>query len=90
MNIATWSLQDAKNKFSAVVDAARRGTPQAVTRRGKPAVVILATEDYRQLRRLQDQQASGFIEHLLALPQLPPDAGLPLESPSITPRDVAL
>lgn len=89
MNTATWSLQDAKNKFSAVVDAARRGTPQTVTRRGKPAVVVLATEDYQQLRRLQDQQAPGFIEHLLALPQMEPDAALPSETLSVSPRDVA-
>jgi prevent-host-death family protein len=36
-----WSLQDAKNSFSAVVDAALKGTPQTVTKRGKPAVVVL-------------------------------------------------
>ncbi|MFM7228337.1 MAG: type II toxin-antitoxin system prevent-host-death family antitoxin, partial [Cyanobacteriota bacterium] len=29
---ATWTLQDAKNRFSAVVDAAARGEPQKVTR----------------------------------------------------------
>ena len=33
-----WKLQDAKNQFSAVVDAAIAGEPQHVTRRGKPAV----------------------------------------------------
>ena len=33
-----WTIQDAKDKFSAVVDAALAGTPQEVTRRGKPAV----------------------------------------------------
>ena len=37
-----WSLQDAKNRFSAVVDAAIAGAPQEVTRRGKPAVVVLS------------------------------------------------
>ena len=31
-----WQLQDAKNRFSAVVDAALTGHPQRVTRRGKP------------------------------------------------------
>ena len=36
-----WTLQDAKNRFSAVVDAAMAGQPQQVTRRGKPAVVVL-------------------------------------------------
>ena len=36
-----WPLQDAKDRFSAVVDAAVAGDPQRVTRRGKPAVVEL-------------------------------------------------
>ena len=38
----TWALQDAKNKFSAVSDAAWRGTPQIVTRHGKPIVVVIS------------------------------------------------
>ena len=37
-----WSLQDAKNKFSAVVDAALSGKPQEVSRRGRPAVVVIS------------------------------------------------
>ena len=41
-----WPLQDAKNKFSALVNAALAGEPQQVTRRGQPAVVVLATEEY--------------------------------------------
>ena len=41
-----WSLQDAKNRFSAVVNAALSGEPQTVTGRGSPAVVVLAVEDY--------------------------------------------
>ncbi|MBO4368617.1 MAG: type II toxin-antitoxin system Phd/YefM family antitoxin [Desulfovibrio sp.] len=44
-----WTLQDAKNKFSELVNAARAGTPQVVSRRGKPAVVILSTEAYGRL-----------------------------------------
>ncbi len=39
-----WSLQDAKNRFSALVNAALSGEPQRVTRRGQPAVVVLAEE----------------------------------------------
>ena len=41
---AQWSLQEAKNRFSAVVAAALAGTPQFVTRRGRRAVVVLAVE----------------------------------------------
>ena len=47
-----WTLQDAKNKFSAVVRAALAGEPQRVTRRGKPAVVILDVDEYERLHYL--------------------------------------
>jgi antitoxin Phd len=64
-----WSLQDAKNRFSAVVEAARRGEPQLVTKRGTPAVVVLAAEEYLRLAALDEQQAPSFVDHLLAMPQ---------------------
>ena len=64
-----WSLQDAKNRFSAVVDAAVAGEPQRVTRRGKPAVVVLATEEYERLRRLEKSKAPSFADLLLEIPQ---------------------
>ncbi|WP_131725976.1 type II toxin-antitoxin system Phd/YefM family antitoxin, partial [Rhodobacter capsulatus] len=41
-----WTVQDAKNKFSAVVEAALAGQPQEVSRRGKPAVVVVSVEEY--------------------------------------------
>jgi prevent-host-death family protein len=65
----TWSLQDAKNRFSAVVEAARRGEPQLVTKRGAPAVVVLASEEYARLKALEAQQTPSFVDHLLAMPQ---------------------
>ena len=64
-----WQLQDAKNRFSAVVDAALAGSPQCVTRRGKPAVVVLAVEDYERLRRNGKAAAPSFVDMLLAMPQ---------------------
>ena len=79
-----WPLQDAKNRFSAVVDAALAGAPQRVTRRGKPAVVVVSVEEYERLRHLERAQAPGLAELLLAIPQ---DDGeferLPLEPRSI-------
>ena len=54
-----WSLQDAKNPFSAVVKAALAGTPQEVSRRGKPAVVVLSVADYRRL--LAEARDAGLI-----------------------------
>jgi len=64
-----WSLHEAKNKFSAVVEAAHQGRPQMVTRRGTPTVVVLATEEYQRLRDLEAMQVSSFSEHLLAIPK---------------------
>jgi prevent-host-death family protein len=68
MQSPAWSLQDAKNRFSAVVEAARRGEPQLVTRRGAAAVVVLAAEEYARLKSLELQQAPSFVDQLLAMP----------------------
>ena len=64
-----WPLQDAKNRFSAVVDAAMAGAPQRVTRRGKPAAVVVSVEEYERLRHLEKAQAPGLAELLLAMPE---------------------
>ena len=67
--MAEWPLQDAKNKFSAVVDAALAGEPQRVTRRGQPAVVVLAVEEYERLCLLGKANAPSLSELLLEIPQ---------------------
>ena len=64
-----WKLQDAKNRFSEVVREAVAGYPQHVTRRGKPAVVVLATGEYERLSRVDAANAPTFAEMLLATPQ---------------------
>ena len=68
MTQARWSIQDAKNRFSEVVKAARR-EPQVVTKHGKPAVVVVAAEEYERLRQLKLATAPSFAELLLAIPQ---------------------
>jgi antitoxin Phd len=88
---AQWSLQDAKNRFSAVVAAALAGTPQFVTKRGRSAVVVLAVEDYENLREKERLGRPSFIEHILAAPRRPPEIGDEEELFSrieLKPRDV--
>ncbi len=46
-----WQLQEAKNKFSRLVDDARKSGPQIVTKHGKEAVVVLSFEDYKKIIR---------------------------------------
>ena len=64
-----WTLLDAQNQFSAVVDAALNGSPQLVTKRGQPAVVVLAAEEYERLRKKEPDSAPTFVDHLLAIPK---------------------
>lgn len=63
----TWSVQDAKNNFSAVVEAAK-GEPQTVTKHGKPAVVVVDAGTYARLQDADRHGAPRFSEHLLAMP----------------------
>ena len=71
--MAEWAIQDAKNKFSALVNAALSGEPQQVTRRGRPAVVVIAVGDYERLCQAETAGEPDFIEHLLAIPKAPDD-----------------
>ena len=45
----TWQLQDAKSKFSKLVEKAINDKPQFVTKHGNNAVVILSFEDYKKI-----------------------------------------
>lgn len=44
-----WQLQDAKNKFSEVIDKACRLGPQCITRRGVETAVVLSVHEYKKL-----------------------------------------
>jgi prevent-host-death family protein len=79
----SWSVQDAKNRFSEVVEAARK-TPQMVTKHGKPAAVVVSAEEYDRLRTLQRLKAPSFAEMLLAMPQ----GDVEFERLKTKPRDV--
>lgn len=63
-----WTVQDAKNRFSAVVEAALAGTPQEVSRRGKPAVVVLSAEEYHRLLKGAVKTRGSFAAHLMSFP----------------------
>lgn len=69
MKSASWRLQDAKNQFSKVVDAALHGEPQHVTRHGREVVVVVAADEYLRLEKLKTASLPSFVDHLLALPK---------------------
>jgi antitoxin Phd len=55
-----WQLQDAKNRFSEVVNKALTNGPQVVTRHGTESVVIVSVEEYRRLSRPKTDLVSFF------------------------------
>jgi antitoxin Phd len=85
MSKTRWSLSEAKDHFSELVDAAREGTPQTVTRHGRAAVVVLKAEDYERIQA-EIKPAKTFVEYLLAAPK--GDSDLEVERLPARPRDV--
>uniref|UniRef100_UPI0035692DA1 type II toxin-antitoxin system prevent-host-death family antitoxin n=1 Tax=Roseovarius sp. TaxID=1486281 RepID=UPI0035692DA1 len=58
-------------------------TPQEVSRRGKPAVVILSADEYHRLVQGAVQARESFADHLLAFP------GEDVPRAKAAPRDVS-
>jgi prevent-host-death family protein len=48
-----WQLQEAKAKFSEVVELALDGQPQIVTKRGENAVEVISHREYQRLTQSQ-------------------------------------
>lgn len=61
-----WQLQEAKQRFSQVVQCALDEGPQVVTRRGEEVVVVLSIREYQRLTGI----VPDFRDFLLSLPDL--------------------
>lgn len=60
-----WQVQEAKNRFSEVVERALQDGPQVVTRHGRPVVQVVAIEGAAAAPLASD----GFAEYLLRAPR---------------------
>jgi prevent-host-death family protein len=61
-----WQLQEAKNKFSEVVDEAIKHGPQIITKRGVETVIVLSYAQYRKVMLNQKKLSDFFRESPLA------------------------
>ncbi len=61
-----WQLQEAKNRFSNLVNQAQKIGPQIVTKYGQVAVVVLSAEEYNKLTRPKKNIVQFFQESPLA------------------------
>ena len=79
-----WQLQDAKNKFSSLVDKAQHKGPQIVTKHGKDAVVIISIDEYKKLIKLKMSLVKFFQNSPLS------NEDLDLTRSKDIPRDIVL
>lgn len=62
----TWTVAQAKAKLSEVIDKARHRGPQAITRNGKSAVVVVDAGHWERMQKRG--QRGSFADFLLASP----------------------
>ena len=60
MSAATWTVAEAKARFSEVIDLAQSRGPQTVTRNGRRAVVIVAAEEWERKTKRAGTLAEFF------------------------------
>lgn len=75
-----WQLQEAKAKFSEVVQRALEEGPQTVTRRGKDVVVVVSADEFARLQK----STPDLLETLMS----GPDGELELPPRRFDPREV--
>ena len=61
-----WQLQEAKSKFSELVDEAVAHGPQIITRHGVETAILLSYAEYRKLLLSQQPLSAFFRESPLA------------------------
>jgi prevent-host-death family protein len=64
---STWQVQIAKARFSELVERARSNGPQYVTRNGRPAVVVIAIEEFERLSA-KPKRKESFADFLMRSP----------------------
>jgi len=70
--MTSWPVQDAKARFSELLDTCMREGPQIVTKRGADAAVLVPVQDWRRLQEL----ARPSLKDLLLAPS--PHAEIPI------------
>jgi antitoxin Phd len=70
--MSNWQVQDAKARFSEMLDICLEHGPQVVTRRGTDAAVLVPIDQWRRLTA-----ARPSLKDLLLAPHAPQDIPVP-------------
>lgn len=68
--MTTWQVQEAKSRFSELLEEAERKGPQLITRHGTERAVVLSIDEYRKLTEAEPKAELNFVEHLLSGPKV--------------------
>ena len=60
MATQTWTVAEAKAKFSEVLERAKSSGPQIITRNGQKAAVIVAADEWERTTKRQGTLAEFF------------------------------
>lgn len=81
--MARWQVQEAKSRFSEVIETAEKNGPQIITRHGTERAVVLSIADFRSLAA----HKPGLREYLLGGPKV---NSFEIERDRDTGRDIKL
>ncbi|MBB3590340.1 prevent-host-death family protein [Rhizobium sp. BK529] len=80
-----WQVQDAKARFSEMLDASLEEGPQLVSKRGEPKAVLISVDEWERLK----QRARPTAKEVLLAPEprfeldIPPRGGLKRRKPVV-------
>lgn len=60
MSTDIWTVAEAKAKLSELIDRARSGGPQTITRKGRTAVVVVSAEEWERKTKRTGNLAEFF------------------------------
>jgi prevent-host-death family protein len=84
MDQRTWTIADAKAKFSEVINRARTDGPQTITRNGHITVVVVSAEEWERKSHRPGNLAEFFAGSPLR------DSGLEVQRPEGGLREAGL
>jgi len=68
--IRSWQLQEAKNKFSRVVENAVNDGPQIITKRGVEVAIIISYAEYQKMVASRGKLSTFFRDSPLVCAEL--------------------
>jgi prevent-host-death family protein len=84
MSSQSWTVAEAKAKFSEIIERAMSDGPQTITRNGREAAVVVGVEEWQRKTKRVGNLAEFFAESPLR------ESGLKIRRPKERPRKINL